>query len=646
MTSSDYDPFKSRKPDGTTPPPVKPERGGRVAALSSLAEQKMAVDASRRDQVWPSPGGPIDGIKPGLWREEGDLDDTGCIPENCPVRPLGFDGEQYFLVDTSGQIFNTGTAAMGVERIQKLFAGHEDFLCWGWPRLAPDGKRVTGFKAEEVRRDLYAACRARGNFSMTDMVRGRGAWRDDDGRLILHCGSYLWYEGKLQDTGEVGSNFYVRRPGSLIPWGEPVKPDDNPAVDVIKALRTWNFERGDIDSLMVLGWLGVALMGAALDWRPSVFVVADAGSGKSQLVGKSGLLRTILGRSMVATTNASEAGLYQLVGHDSLPIAIDELEGEDGPEQAQKIIKMARDAASGSVRIRGGADHKGVEFQAQSAFLFSAINPPPLPPASLTRLAIIQINKFKGDPGTPPELIAAETVGPKLLRRVADGWADYPRIYENYRTELRQIGGHDSRGQNTFGTFLACAHLLLGDEGLEMLGLPFEDLTWYAEQLRADLLPELADKKDPWEMFIQLLLTSPIDAIQEHGQRMTIAQVVEASYGKEQWSSEKVTRYLAAAGVGWVDRGDEKLGGWLAVPNQSRVIGKMMADTPFGDRSGNGNWRFALSRGVDTGIVHKTLPAGVAGRKSEGNRITVAGNQERCLFINLPEWRKHARGEE
>jgi hypothetical protein len=286
-----------------------------------------------------------------------------------------------------------------------------------------------------------------------------------------------------------------------------------------------------------------------------------------------------------------------------------------------------------------------VEFQAQSAFLFSAINPPPLPPASLTRLAIIQINKFKGDPGAPPELKAAETVGPRLLRRIADGWDDFPRLYEVYRAELRRIGGHDSRGQNTFGTFLACAHLLLGEEGLDALGLPFESLEYYAESLRADLLPELSDKKDPWEQFIQLLLTSTIDAIQEHGQRMTVAQVVEASYGAEPWAAEKVTRYLAAAGIGYVDRRAEKLGGWLAVPNQSRVIGKMMADTPFGDRSGNGNWRFALRRGIDTGIVHATLPAGVMGKKREDNRMTVAGNQERCLFINLPAWRKRQSGD-
>ncbi|MBF9672485.1 hypothetical protein IAI19_11600, partial [Streptococcus pseudopneumoniae] len=85
------------------------------------------------------------------------------------------------------------------------------------------------------------------------------------------------------------------------------------------------------------------------------------------------LVKEILGRGMIATTNATSAGLYQIVGHDTLPIGIDEIEGDDAGDQAQQIIKMARDAASGSMRIRGGADHKGVEFMARSAFLFSAI---------------------------------------------------------------------------------------------------------------------------------------------------------------------------------------------------------------------------------------------------------------------------------
>lgn len=649
--SSSFDPFQPRKPGGAeTDTPAGAKKAGKssasnargVSALTKAATARAQIEARRRDIMWPAPGGSVDGIKPGQWREDGESDDTGLLPEQCPVKPLGYDGEQYYFVDTAGQIFNTGTASMGVERVQKLFAGNEDFLCWAWPAFSRDGKRVTGFKAEEVRRDLYAACKRRGPFSMTDMVRGRGAWRDNEGRLILHCGEYLWYDGALQDTGEVGDHFYVRRPRSIVPWHEPVEVDDNPAIDIMKALRTWNFERGDIDGLILLGWMGIAMMGAALDWRPSIFLIGDAGSGKSELNGRHGLLRTVFERAMLATTNASEAGLYQLVGHDSLPIAIDEMEGDDAPDQARKIIKMARDAASGSIRIRGGSDHKGVEFQAQSTFMFSAINPPGIPPASLTRLAIIQLNKLKTTDGKAPVLKAAETIGPRLLRRVADGYADFPETYEMYRTVLRGVG-HDSRGQNTFGTFLAAAHTLLGDEGLEALGLPFEDLTFYGEKLAADLVPELGDKKDPWEEFLTLLMTTVID-LQEHGQRYTVAQVLD-EYRQNEWSVQKATRYIAAADIGLVDRTSEKLGTWLAIPNASRTIGKALRDTPYGSNDGQGNWRWALMRAPDT-IVTRELPAGAGGRKTPGNRVSVAGRQERCLFLNVPAWRKYRGAEE
>lgn len=604
----------------------------RVSAVTRSAEQKARIAALRRDPVWPEPGKPLNGVAPGAWKAERATEETGCLPEDCPVRPLGYDGEQYFFVDTKGQIFNSGVASLGVERIQKLFSRHEDFLAWGWPAYARDGKRVTGFKAEEVRRDLYAACDKRGPFSMRDMVRGRGAWRDSEGRLVLHCGDYLFYDGALQDTGEVGDHFYVRRPASITPWPEPVPFDDNPAMEVFRALRTWNLERGDTDVMIFMGWIVVSMLGAALDWRPSIFIVGDAGSGKSALIGRDGLLRAIIGRALIATTNATEAGLYQLVGHDSLPIAIDELEGDDNPDQARKIIKMARDAASGSVRIRGGADHQGVEFEAQSTFLFSAINPPGLPPASLTRLAIIQMNRLPND-GDVPKLKAAETIGPRLLRRIADNIGKFPAIYEQYRTVLR-ASGHDSRGQNTFGTFLAAAHMLLGDEGMDALGLPYESLEHWGAALAADAVPELGDVRPPWLEFLDHLFASPIDLV-EHGQRYTVAQVLDGlSNDSDNWNLKKAQRYLAAADIALIDRSGERMGFWLGIPNSSKIIGRLMADTAYGDRGGNGSWSWALRRGPRD-MVLKEVPAGVAGRKSEGNRIYVAGVQRRCLFVYL-----------
>ncbi|WP_209000462.1 hypothetical protein, partial [Labrenzia sp. DG1229] len=404
-----------------------------------------------------------------------------------------------------------------------------------------------------------------------------------------------------------------------------------------RLLMTWNLERGRTDAMLLLGWNGVAMLGAALDWRPSAFIVGEAGTGKSELIK---LQKEIQGRGMVSTTNATDAGLYQHAGHDSLPIWIDEMEGDDNAEQAKKLLKMARDAASGSVRIRGGADHKGVEFQARSAFGFSGITPPPIPPANLTRLAIIQLRPLLSADGIVPKLSDPETTGARLLRRLVDQWEDFPSIYETYRTVLREAG-HNARGQNTFGTLLACGHMLLGDDGLEELGLPsFEGLQAWGEALAADVVPELQDSEPSWLECLKYILGSPIDNY-SHGSRQTVAQVLEQL--KENGISLDAARErLGLADLALVEKGWIGDGYGLAIPNKSRTIGKMLGDTKFSDRSGNGSWSWALRQGPPH-IVHKAIKKKdpKTGGEKLDNRFTVAGQQQRCTFISLHDFMKH-----
>jgi hypothetical protein len=391
-------------------------------------------------------------------------------------------------------------------------------------------------------------------------------------------------------------------------------------------LRSWNFERGDLDRMFLLGWIGIAMLGGALAWRPSIFVSGDAGTGKSSLVGATGLLRAVLGRMMISTTNASEAGLYQLVGHDSLPIAIDEMEGDEAPEQTQRIIKMARDAASGSIRIRGGQNHKGVEFQAQSSFLFSGIVPPPIPAASMTRLAMIQLMPLDMD-GKEPMLPAAETVGPQLMRILADSWGELQFRLEEFYAILRDHG-HNSRGQKTFGTFLALADMMLGDEGLKALGLHYGDERWrWGEQLKPEALPELEDAEPPWKKCIDAIMTSVIDQY-SGGSRRTVAQEIDRLKIGEGGGLTEVRERLEQMDLGLV--GTVKDGLVLCVPNTSKVIGKALVDTPFGSRSGEGSWKWALKRGPPEIIITPEEATGIA-----DNRFRIAGRQARCVFVNL-----------
>lgn len=613
----------------------KPAGMRRATVVVGGQKQKIEAQLRRNEPKWPKPGESLDGIAPGAWLEKGALDETLSLPDNCPVFPLGYEGEAFHFIDTMGQIFSTGDKALGVERIQKLFAGAEDFLYWAWPGTTLKIMKVKpSFNANAVRRDLFNACRKRGPWRASDMVRGRGAWKDGAGKLIIHTGEYLFRNGELTDTGEIDGHLYVRRPASIIPTPYPVAEDDNPAAEIFELLTTWNFKRGHIDRMFLLGSIGISMLGGALDWRPSIFIAGDTGGGKSELTGKFGLLRAIMGRAMVSTTNATEAGLYQLVGHDSLPIAIDELEGDEQPEQTQKMIKMARDAASGSIRIRGGQNHTGVDFQAQSVFYFSSINPPPLPPASLSRLAVLQLMPLKVTSAKPPVLKAAETVGPRLLRVLYDRWEALQYRLEDFYAILREAG-YDARGQKTFGTFLAVATEMLGEKGCKHYGLPWDVPADWAQMIAPEDMIEVENKKPEWLRCLDEIQTIIID---QHvgGRKYSVAQVLE-KFGDNEIGLKEANEQLAGTDLALIGtKGSLEDPLLLAIPNSSKALGRALMHSPYGHMGGNGSWRFALDRGPEDIVIRK-IQRGNA--KAPSNKATVAGRQERCTFIHLRQYR-------
>jgi ABC-type multidrug transport system fused ATPase/permease subunit len=52
---------------------------------------------------------------------------------------------------------------------------------------------------------------------------------------------------------------------------------------LLQALQSWNWDRGELDARLALGWLMTALVGGALEQRPVVYVVGTEGAGKSTL---------------------------------------------------------------------------------------------------------------------------------------------------------------------------------------------------------------------------------------------------------------------------------------------------------------------------------------------------------------------------
>lgn len=599
----------------------------RVAAVVREGQARNRAALEEKRIADPPIGRPRDGVMPGEWRSDGYLG----LPPDCPVQVLGMDGNVLFVVDAVGQLIGLKPSETGIAPVQQLFAGRDLYLHWAWPRIGKGGT-VTGFEANKVRADLYAAGARKGLWKAVEKVRGLGAWQGratagEAPPLILHCGEYLYRDGKMIRPGEIDGHFYPRRPAMFLPWQAEMSHADNPAPSLLAILKTWNWRRPIIDPILFLGWIGAGFLGGALPWRPSMFLVGDKAVGKSSL---QNLVKAVFGDAIVSTPDTTPAGIYQRIGNDALPIAVDELEAEADNRRAIAVVKLARLAASGGLMLRGGQDHTSVEFQARSTFLFSAINPPPLQPQDLSRLAILTLGKL--DISQPmPVIHDPETIGPRLLRQLADAWAGFPALYEAYRAALRG-GGHDSRGQDTYGIFLTCAHMLLGDEGMDAAGFDIENFAEWGELLSAASLPQSENARDNWRACIEHLLSVRIDAWR-NGARNSIGGVIEDLIEEKQpsFASDKppdeARKLLAQVGLGLVGpRHIAAPGQWLlAIPTAGQGIGALFRETPWGGVGGIGSWTDALRQG----------PADIVLYDKAYNAVKIDGFSKRCTLIAL-----------
>lgn len=594
-----------------------------VRAFVTDAEPVRSIGRFRDD---PEPGGTLNGVKPGQW-----VPDILGLPPGCPVTPLGVDGDVNWFLDPIGQLVAYGKP-YGQADTLNLFRGRHLFLYWAWPKFGrketDDGVAFTvdAWRNEKAREALIAAATAKGSWNAVEKVRGRGSWAGPDGKLIIHCGEDIVMAPSRVPPGEIFGNVYPTRPPITAPWPRPVPEDENPAKMLRLMLQTWSWARPGIDPHLLIGWIGVAFLGAALPWRPAVFLTGDKGSGKSTL---QELLKGVFGPWLLQATNTTAAGIYQHVGNDSLPVAVDEFEGKADNTRARALLELARQASSGGLMLRGGDRHTGVEFQARSAFLFSSINTPPMEPQDLSRFALLRLHRLvqgQKPPNLDPKIL--EIIGRHILRRLIDQWSRFGETFEAFAGELARAG-MDGRGQDTFGTLLTCADMIEHDGWHEdRLGHLVEgELKPWAELMATQRMVEFEDATENWRLCLDHLLSVPVEAWR-NGTRSTVGQVLEEWFKGDAQSDfnndvVKVRTVLGQAGLG-LQKGTREVGDWLIVPNQNPLTRRLFEQTKWAGDIGASVWSGAL-RQAPRGEIYEAGQARVNGVKLKCTLISLRG---------------------
>lgn len=524
------------------------------------------------------------------------------LAEDCPVQPLGTKKGTYYYIDSLNQFRELKDKDHQRTVLLGLFANKVAFLQQGkYARRNEDGD-VTGWKPEVIAQDLMAACADKGVWEPFEKVRGSGVWLDDDDKIIVHCGDKLYRNGQLINPGVCGSYVYPCEPARQRPADSEVKPRE--IEPLMTLLKTWAWRRPDIDPLLLLGWIGAASIGGALKWRPLMWISGDKGTGKSTL---QDVLSYVFSGSLLSVSDPTQAAIFQKLGYSSLPVALDEMEPEPDQRKNQGIIKLARQACSGGVVLRGSAEGNASEFKARNCYLFSSILVPPLLAQDRSRMAILELDRISG---TPPRLNRKDLalIGSKILRRMIDNFDLFVNNIEKLRIAFAKVD-FDSRGCDQFGTLIAAADILLHD--YEMTG---DDVSSYIESMKDVVAAEKFDNDANNVACANFLLTSVLDTYKD-GRRRSVGDWIAQAAGRDNTNKsedpDNAHKVLAAIGLKVEDTdiaGTQTKCLFIATKHQG--LAKIFIGTQWQD----GVWTQAFRRFNNAGAYNTRRFGGVASK--------------------------------
>ena len=471
------------------------------------------------------------------------------LPEDCPVVPLGVEGDLCWYIDGVGQMVAIPRKGHSKLAIHGLFSPHTHYCQNAKPdwaktvKLEPDEYgnerlRVVDFRPDTVARDLMAACASMGPFNPVGRVRGRGVWRGRDDDLVLHHGAAIQVRNQALKPGRHDDFVYPRGPERPLP-AKDSQPGgaEGPAAQILTDLSAWNWARPGLDQKLLLGWVCATFYAGALDWRPHGWVNGERAAGKSTLFRYlSRLLHAP--RGSIMTGNTTAAGIRSVLKDDALAVFFDDAEAGETPDRIRNLVELMRAASSGSLVLRGTAEHGSASFTVRFTGLVNSILRPPLNAQDLSRMMLLALLPLKDD-AREPEMGDShlELLGQQLFRRMIDAWPRFLVEFPRWKHALKEAG-MPGRAPEQFGVLLAAQDVALND-----IPADGDTLAETAAQCAEGTASDRAEELPEWARCIERISSTIVPAF-SGGQQRTLGTLIGMVAMQDGWTDpESGQRY-------------------------------------------------------------------------------------------------------
>jgi putative DNA primase/helicase len=498
----------------------------------------------------------------------------------APFRCLGYDGDRMFYFTRRSMQVRSIQAAKHSDLNLMTLAPMEY-----WALNYPGPPSRGGADWRMAANALIQGCYAEGVYD-PGRVRGRGAWWDD-GRAVIHLGDRLVVDGQERDLfGQfVADGEFIYQASRRLrgPQGEPLGPAE--AGQVLDVARMFRWER-PIYAYLCAGWIVVAPVCGALNWRPHLWITGGAGSGKTTLL-RDFVKALLAGVAYHLKGKSSEAGIRRLLRADALSILFDESEanGEKAAARIAEILGLMRATSSedGAVTAMAGAGDDADIYSIRSCFMLASIRVALQEAADEQRVTVLGLRSPPKD--TIEQRRANEQHYARLLKALAEFTPEFsgrllartigllPTIRANAEVFKVAVARHlgTARAGDQLGTLLAGAYALRSGRVLT----EEEAVAWVAHPDRE--WGEIQDTTETSDALaaLQAILQARARDPSKPAAEVTIGELVAACVhapGEDEFAS--ADRMLRRYGL-------KVEGDRLFVANQHSALERIMAPTSW-----------------------------------------------------------------